>query len=138
AGCEKPGALMESIDADGRPLVFRQDLHLAVLARAYALGAYAGLLAEGDVDDPALVGRHRLERDHVTGLADLLRDVPREVDEHLLAAAAVALDVNAEDGGLVATLGDDGVDQVLDRGERLATATDEHAEFVGDIVVVAV
>ena len=116
------------------PLLW-QYLHLTLVSRANALCTYTILVAQDDVDDAPFIRGHRLEGDDVTRLADLLRDLAGQVDKHLLAPSAIALDVDTERRRLVATLGDDGVDHVLQCGERLAAAPDEDAEFIGRVIV---
>ena len=62
--------------------------------------------------------------------ADLLGDVTGELDERLLATAAIAGDVDAQAGLVVAeaTLGSD-TSEVLDRVQRPSARTDEQSEF---------
>ena len=90
------------------------------------------------MDDAPLGRGHRLERDHVARGAHFVCDAVGEVDEALFAATAVTVDVNGEDAAAVVVAGDHHVDQVLERRERLAAATDQDAELVRGVLVFAV
>src|SRR5690606_3788089 len=67
----------------------REHLDLPAVALADALGAHTGLFGQRHVDDAPFGRGHRLEGDHVAGLAYLGGDALRHLDERLLAAPLV-------------------------------------------------
>ncbi len=119
------------------PLLIWQDLHLTFRSAADTLGRNALLFLKLEVDDAPLGRGHRLERDHVARGANFVCDAVGEFDEALFAAAAVTVDIDGEDAVAVVAAGDRHVEQVLERCERLAPATDEDAELVGGVLVFA-
>ena len=90
------------------------------------------------MDDAALGGLHRLEGDDVAGLAHLGGDALRHLDERVLAAPLVALDIDGEDViGLAVVVARDHVEQVLERAQRLAAAADQQSQLVRGVLRVA-
>src|SRR5699024_11370142 len=71
--------------------------HMAVLALALALAAQALHLADGRVDDPALVGVHGLHREAAAAAAHLLADLLGQGGQVVFPLAAVAGHVQAQD-----------------------------------------
>src|SRR5947199_219694 len=72
------------------------DRHAPQVPFAAALGHHLGIIAEREVDDAALVGRHRLQFDGTAATGDLARDPLGQADQRLLAATLVALDVHRD------------------------------------------
>jgi hypothetical protein len=60
---------------------------------AGALGPYAGVIGQGQVDGPALVGVHRVERVPLASPLDAIGEAEGQLSDLLLAAGPVPLDV---------------------------------------------
>ena len=118
--------------------LFGHHLDLAIVATADALGRDSILGVEREVDDTPFGGGHWLKRDHVSGLADLGRDVESHVDERALSPAAVSLDIDGENRLFIAVVGDEDVQQVLKGVEGFSTAADQYRQFVRGLVGVPV
>jgi hypothetical protein len=86
------------------------------------------------VDDPPLVRRHRLQHDRPAGAGDLAADPLGQPDQRLLPAGAVALDVDDDAGPVVQPPVAEQVDQVLELGQVLAAAADQHPEVLAEDV----
>ena len=103
------------------------------------MSRHSGVALELGVDDPPLVGVHRLE-EHVLFVLDRSpRHLAGEDPERFLALCAVVLDVDLDLDGLFAALYPGAslarqVHEELDRVERLAVVADEDALIVaGDV-----
>src|SRR5215213_5267377 len=126
--CSRPGFAGGSSsdtgsDASGTRL-HRDPTHVPF---AVALSSHIRIATQREMDDTALVRRHWLQDDRPPRAGDLPSDSLRQTNEGLFAPGAVALDVDHHAGpGLEATVGDE-VDQVLQLGEMIAAAADEHA-----------
>src|SRR5918997_6127295 len=82
------------------------------------------------MDDTALVRRHWLQDDRPPRTSDLPSNSLGQANERLFAAGAVALDVDHHAGPVLeAAIGDE-IDQVLQLGEMIAAATDEHTQVL--------
>ena len=66
--------------------------YAAGVAGACAAGLYVGVVGEGQVDDPALVGWHGLEGDGTAAGGDPAGDLLGEAGEGLVAALLVSGD----------------------------------------------
>ena len=75
--------------------------YAAAVAGACAAGLYVGVVGEGQVDDPALVGWHGLEGDGATAGGDPTGDLLGEAGEGLVAALLVSGDVDEDADALL-------------------------------------
>src|SRR5918997_875230 len=97
---------------------------------AAALGGYIRIAAQGEMDDTTLVRRHWLQDDRPPRTSDLPSDSLGQANERLFAPGAVALDVDHHAGPVLEAPVGDEVDQVLQLGEMIAAAADEHAQVL--------
>ena len=93
---------------------------------------HVGMILKGGMDDMALIGIHRLERD-VPAIADnLARDLDGQPLERLFTLGAIVLSVDVDARALVLPAVDGVVRQVLDGVERFTAAADQNAEIGAD------
>ena len=71
-----------------------QDRHPAVGFFAVAFGLHAWLFLERDMDDPPLIGLHRVHHEPLSGAADALRQPERHLLDGFLSPVAIVLDVD--------------------------------------------
>ena len=81
------------------------------------------------MDDPPIVGVHRLHRHRSAGLDRLVREAAREIDERVLAAPAISLGVDDDARPVIGLLADDAIDDVLQRVERRALFPNNQARL---------
>src|SRR6266542_2217374 len=74
----------------------RADNDAAVGLHAHRLGFQTLLALHREVDDTALIGKHRLERHGLAARADARRDTLRDLAELILAPAPVPFDVHRD------------------------------------------
>src|SRR2546430_1830925 len=74
----------------------RADPHAAIRIDADRLGLHARCVLHRKVHDPPLVRQHRLERHGLSACLHSGRDAARDLAELLLAAPAIALDVEGD------------------------------------------
>ena len=61
---------------------------------AVAFGLHAWLFLECDMDDPPLIGLHRVHHEPLSGAADALRQPERHLLDGFLSPVAIVLDVD--------------------------------------------
>src|SRR6185503_1894318 len=106
----------------------RTDNDASVRLHADRLRLQPGLPLHREVNDSPRVSEHRLERHGLAARANTRRDALRDLAELVLAPAPIALDVNRNVNGPAHLLRGDGADDLLQRDEVLAAATDERTE----------
>ena len=104
--------------------------YAAAVAGAGAAGFDVRVVGEGDVDDPALVGRHGLEGDRATAGGDPKGDFFSEVGEGLVAPLLVAGDVDEDADALLHDAGGYEGCEELEGAEGLAAASYEESGVV--------
>src|SRR4029077_14971241 len=82
----------------------RIDDHTARRLLAGALRRHAGIVGEGHVNHPALIGVHRVERVGLAGPLDTEREALGELADLIFAAGPIALHVKDHPAGLHAPL----------------------------------
>lgn len=80
------------------------------------------------MDDATFGGRHRLEHERLTAGANPVGHALGEIAERGLAAAAIALNIDAEADARPQAPAHDHIEQVLERGEGIASPADEHSQ----------
>ena len=103
---------------DGPPCrlnAVRENGNPAVRLLAVTLRADAGLLLERDVDNPSLVGLHRVHHDPLTRAPDPISQPERHFLDRLFTPVSVVLDVDHQPAPVRSTLVEDQVDDRLER-----------------------
>src|SRR3990170_170201 len=110
------------------------DRHLATLPLAGALGDDTRVVPQFEMDDAALIGRHRLEDHRAVAFDCLVRYAARQLAQLSFAASAITFDVN-DDGNLASQfLAYDQTREILQCGESLTPAPDQEAEIAAAYV----
>ena len=113
--------------AAGTPASLRQDVHLAVITFPAALGGYPGVVGELHMNDSALTGRHRLQREGPPGVGDALSHTVGQRPQRLVAPLAVAFDVDVRLDPVLDLAAENEVDEELEGRQGLATPADEES-----------
>src|SRR6266545_3795522 len=100
------------------------DDDLPAIAEAGRRRRHAGIVRESDVDDAALRGRHRFQRDRPPRLANAVSHSPRQPLQRIFAPAMVVLHVHCDEDAAAELTCDEHVDKVLERRQRSAAAPD--------------
>src|SRR5690242_13801091 len=95
---------------------------------ADARAGHVRIALEREVDRAALERLHRIQRDRVAGHLDLARGTHRDLTHGVLAALAVALDVDDHALAFGELLPDHHVGHRLQRAQRLTAPADQRAE----------
>lgn len=94
--------------------------NLARVANSIALSCDVGMVGQREVDYPALVGRHRLQRNGSSGIGDTTGHSMSHVGQRLVASLLVAFHVNHYIDALAYPVAHDVLDHKLNRIESLA------------------
>src|SRR5262249_58095827 len=97
---------------------------------ALAARRHRCVAVERHVDDPAIPGAHRVQRDDTSRLPNLVRKAARERGKVLLPALAIALHVDDHPAGTTILPRHDAVEDILEGIERLAAPPDQEAAAV--------
>src|SRR4051812_35520907 len=103
---------------------------MAIRLVALAVGVHVTAIAQVLVDDPALAGGHRVQRDRSRVLHGLVGGQVGLALQRLLTPGTVALGIHHDAAAAGPAAEDDPLGQVLDRVDRLAVAADEQAEVL--------
>ena len=86
------------------------------------------------MDDPPLIGLHRVHHEPLSGAADALRQPERHLLDGFLSPVAIVLDVDHQASSVAAALIQNQVDHGLEGAERFATPSDQQPEiFPADV-----
>src|SRR3989304_5574698 len=110
------------------------DRHLATLPLAGALGDDTRVVPQFEMDDTALIGRHRLEDHRAVAFDGLLRYAARQLAQLSFAASAITFDVNDDRDLASQLLAHDQTREILQCGESLTPAPDQQAEIAAAYV----
>lgn len=92
------------------------------------------MLAKGDMNDASFIRWHRLERHRPARARDLTGNPLCQADQRLLAANAIALDIDHDARPLADPLVAQKIDHVLELGEVISPTADEHAQIAAENV----
>src|SRR6478736_8653030 len=121
----KAAAWSRAVLPGGGSAPYRDDLHPAVVAFAFALGDDTFELGQGHVNHAAVPGVHRFEGDDLAELEGFLAELAGHRRQVVVAAAAVAFGVDQDVPLLVTGPVDHAVGQELQRLQNLALLADD-------------
>src|SRR4051812_46071177 len=104
--------------------------YLARLAFADAHRNDRWVVLQRQVDDAALVWRHRLQRDAAAGGADAGSGALGQANQRFFAAAAVAVHIDREGDAAIGRLANYQINEILQRSQRLPTAADQQTQVL--------
>ena len=109
--------------------LFRYDGNLAMRFFTDTLSFYRGVVAQLNVDQPALVGWHRLQYLAAPGFERLVSDSPGKLAKLLLTALAIAFNVEKDEHRVPHLFSDDQAGYILQGIQGFSMPPDQDAQI---------